>query len=579
MFSKHYQGELAFIRAAAKAYAEANPSTAGLLAERGGDPDVERLLEGFAFLAARVRGRVDDAVPEVIHDLAEILLPRYLRSVPACTIVEMTPAPGALRSGRRVAAGSEISSVPVDGTGCRFSTTTDLDLLPVSVEDVRVDSSVGAMPVLRVKLQSARQALADVFKPEGLRLLLHGELPLASTLLLWLARHLRGVRVCTDHGAVDLPSSAMRLVGLDPEFPLLPCPRLTPQGCRTLQEYFTLPQKLLFFQVRELHRATGIAAERFDLAFQFERPPALPAGVGKDTIRTNCVPAINLFRARGEPVAFKTRSEEHLVRASGFSPLEMEIDAVTSVVGVPRGPGRQVSYEPFAGVRPGKAEGHTRHYRLRRELSPRDGGLDTYISLPRSLEPGEEFQPETLTFDAVATNRSLPERLGLGDVSVPTESSPAMVSFRNIVPVSHPVRPPLGTELHWRLVAHLAANRASIASADGLRALLGLHNLQVLSDQQSGRANALRIESVRGVTSALSHRIIKGAPARGARYVVEVGEAGFAGPGDAFLFGCALCDLLASQASHVSFVEFVLRMTPSLREYTWPPRDGQKALF
>jgi type VI secretion system protein ImpG len=579
VFSKYYQSELAFIRAAGKAYAEANPGTARLLAERGGDPDVERLLEGFAFLAAHVRERVDDAVPEVIHDLTEIVLPQYLRPVPACTIVEMTPTPGELLTRHRVPAGSEIASVPVDGVSCRFTTTADLDLLPVSVEDVLVDRAVGATPVLRVLLRTVPQALPAVFQPAGLRLLLHGELPLASTLLLWLARHLRGVRVRTALGSADLPPSAVRLVGLEPEFSLLPWPRLAPQGYRPLQEYFTLPQKLLFFDVRDLHQAKAIAAERFEVAFQMERPPELPSRVAKDDIRTNCVPAINLFRAQGDPVTLKTMGEEHLVCPSGFSPLETEICSVTAVLGIPAGPGRRIRYEPFAGFRPGDGGGHARHFRLRRALSPRDGGLDTYISVTRSLEPDRQFEPETLTFDVTATNRALPQRLGLGDVSLPTDTSPMMASFRNIVPVSHPVRPPLGTELHWRLVAHLAANRASITSVEGLRALLGLYNLQALSDQQSGRANVLRVESVRAVTSALSHRIIKGAPARGTRFVVEVDEAGFAGPGDAFLFGCALDDLLASQASLSSFVELTLRMTPSLREYAWSPRDGQKVLL
>ena len=579
MFSKHYQSELAFIRAAGKAYAEANPSTAGLLAERGGDPDVERLLEGFAFLAARVRERIDDAVPEVIHDLTEIVLPQYLRPVPSCTIVEMVPEPGRLRTRHRVPAGSDVHSVPVDGTHCRFSTTADLDLLPVTVQDVIVDRAVGATPVLRVQLQAAPQALGAVFQPEGLRLFLHGEFPLASTLLLWLARHLRGVRVRAGNRAVDLPPSAVRLVGLEPEFPLLPWPRLAPQGYRALQEYFTLPQKLLFFDVRDLHLAKGIAAERFEIAFQLERPPELPSQVGKDSIRVNCVPAINLFRSAGEPVMSRASGEEHFVRAAGIPALHQEIHGVESVVGIPEGRGERIRYEPFAGFRCGAPGKPTFHYRLRRALSVIDRGLDTYISVVRPPDGSEQLGEEMLTLDVVARNRALPQRLKLGDVCVPTGALPALARTRNIVPVSHPIRPPLGTELHWRLVAHLAANRASVASPEGLRALLGLYNLQILSDQQSGRANVLRVESVRGVASALSHRIIKCAPARGTRFAIDVDEAGFAGPGDAFLFGCALDDLLASQASLSSFVELTLRLTPSLREYAWPPRNGQKVLL
>src|SRR3972149_4296981 len=118
MFSKFYQSELAFLRATGSAYAEAHPQAAGFLSGRGNDPDVERLLEGFAFLAARIRERLEDGLPEVTHDLTELLLPQYLRPLPAATVVEFTPLPGALRVRGRVPAGAELASVPVDGTAC-----------------------------------------------------------------------------------------------------------------------------------------------------------------------------------------------------------------------------------------------------------------------------------------------------------------------------------------------------------------------------------------------------------------------------------------------------------------------------
>src|SRR5205085_6605185 len=87
LFSKYYQSELSFLRDTGKAFARAHPQVAGLLAERGGDPDVERLLEGFAFLTARIRERIENAVPEVTYGLAELLIPHFLRPLPACAIV------------------------------------------------------------------------------------------------------------------------------------------------------------------------------------------------------------------------------------------------------------------------------------------------------------------------------------------------------------------------------------------------------------------------------------------------------------------------------------------------------------
>ena len=55
MFNKYYQDELTYLRELGKEFAAAYPAIAPLLAERGADPDVERLLEGVAFLTGRIR--------------------------------------------------------------------------------------------------------------------------------------------------------------------------------------------------------------------------------------------------------------------------------------------------------------------------------------------------------------------------------------------------------------------------------------------------------------------------------------------------------------------------------------------
>src|SRR6185312_2134946 len=110
---------------------------APMLAERG-DPDVERLLEGVAFLTGKIRQKVDDELPEVIHSVAALLFPHYVRQAPSTSIVEFTPLPNVVRERLLVARGSEVGSVPVDGISCRFRTTQDVELLPMAIEDVRV---------------------------------------------------------------------------------------------------------------------------------------------------------------------------------------------------------------------------------------------------------------------------------------------------------------------------------------------------------------------------------------------------------------------------------------------------------
>lgn len=581
MFSKHYQDELAFLRATGREYARANPATAGLLAERGGDPDVERLLEGFAFLAARIRERIDQSVPELVQDLAEMVLPQFLRPVPSATIVELSPIPGAVRVRTPVKAGSELGSVPVDGTACRFTTTADLDLLPVAVVETALDQSVGAAPALRLLLQLTAPAPAAVLHRDGVRFYLHGEYPLAAMLLLWVARYLRAVTVRNPAtgAAVELPAAAVRTPGLGQDLPLLPWPRLAPGGYRTLLDYFTLPQKLLFFDVLGLDAAKDLAGDRLELLLRFDRPPELPARPTRDMVRTNCVPAVNLFRCPGDPISVRALGEEHLVRAAGLSPSAAEVYDVAAVSGVAQGNGERSTYHAFAAFRHGADGPAARYYRLRRARSPVDGAVDTYLSVGRPSDAGAGLGPEVLSLDTLTTNRDLASRLRLGELCQPTRSSPSQARFRNIVPVTAPVRPSLGTELHWRLVAHLAANRVAASSADVLRALLALYNLPGAAEQQAGRANQLRIEAIEEVASAPARRLVGGAPARGTQVVVGLAENGFAGQGDAFLFGCAAADLLAGQVGLASFVELQLALRPSGRTLSWPARNGSKVLL
>ncbi len=574
MFSKYYQSELAYLRDVGKVFSQANPTVAGFLAERGGDPDVARLLEGFAFLTARIRERIDDAVPEVLHGLAELLLPQSLRPIPATTIVELTPQLRSLRGRVLVPKGTQLGATPVEGTACLFRTTADLELLPVQVLESTFEGSA-LNPTLKVQLQTTVAGRPEIFAPQGLRLFIHGDLPVSSLLLLWLSRYCRGVSVSSQgQSPVRLPASAVRPCGFDPKDALFPDSGGL-DAYRAVQELFALPQKFLFFEVKDLQAAQRVAADRFEITFEFERPPPMPARVGKDLLRVHCVPAVNLFQANAEPVRRDPLAHEAMLRAGGVDPLHMEIYTVDSVTGIRAGQSNRKQYPPFfAYAHAQQPPAEQAFYRLRRELSPVNDGIDTYLSIGTPGQTTPELAEETLSIELTCTNRSLPARLQLGDVSQPTATSPTVATFKNIVPVTKPVRPPLGSELHWRLVSHLALNHRSLGDAEALRAVLLQYNVQALADHPVGRANQLRIDAVRQVEMAPARRFVERAPVRGTRTVVQLEEAHFAGVGDAFLFGAVLDELFARNVTLNSFNELTVRLQPSNLELTWPPRSG-----
>ncbi|EDM76400.1 hypothetical protein PPSIR1_23744 [Plesiocystis pacifica SIR-1] len=588
MFAKFYQSELTYLREMGREFAAAHPNSAGLLSERSDDPDVERLLEGFAFLSARIRERVDDAVPEIVHGLAEMLLPQYLRPLPAMSIVEFKPQIKALRGIRNVPRGRSVGTNPIEGTSCTFRTCYDVDLLPLEVLSVDHDEAVANRPTLRVKLKTTEAGRPVIAREEGIRFFLAGDSALASTLLLWLLRYCEAVEVrSSEDRSVPrneplrvLTREHIRPVGLRAEEAVVPWPKFAPAGSRFVQEYFALPSKYMFVDVRGFEELE-FPGDYIELSFVFERPPDLPSPVTDESFRLHCTPVINLFECSAEPVKVDPLLPDQLLRASGIKPGHMEIYDVSSVVGVRPGRGNRRNYSnfyTFAHTRPNAdTDGY---YVLRRARSPIDEATDVSIRVAKG-GPGqaqgdkraEREDEETLSVELVCTNRGLPNELTIGDICKPVRGS-SVPPFSNITAVSPPIRAPLGGELQWRLLAHLALNRKRVTEPDTLRLLLSLYNFQAGSGSPAGRANELRVEAIRGTEFDAVTRMMEGAPVRGAETTVELDETRFASPGDAHLFGLVLDELLSTYCSINSFHQLRVRLHPSKVEFRWQPRNG-----
>ena len=579
MFNKYYQSELSYLRELGTEFAATHPELADVFAAKGGDPDVERLLEGFSFLTARLRARVDDAVPELVESLAQLSFPHYVRTLPSSAIVEFTPSTQALRARHNVPAGTELGARPVMGSACAFRTTVDLELLPAEVERVTLDESSARTTVLRLALRTTEAGRAAVFNGSSLRLHFAGPLAQASTLFLWFMRHLKAVHYRGDRLERELGDGKPRAASFAAGGALLPWPALGMEAPRLLQEYFLLPEALLFVDISGLERITpDEASDRFELLFHFTEPPDLPERLSNDHLRLNCVPVINLFEVSADPIALDRRTHEYLLRASGIDPHHMEIYEVHDVTGVRENHRERIQYTRFFSFEHAtRARDEQSYFTVRRTLSPIDSGLDTYLSVmtPRDVPPQQGG--ETLSISLTCTNRMLAANLRAGDICMPTPRSPTVARFRNITGVTPPIPPPLGSELYWRLLAHLAINQRSLGEGDNLRALCSLYCFE--GDQQQARANRMRAGSIRGVKMSLARRVVQDLVMRGIRSEVSVDETMFASVGDAFLFGQALDALFAALCPLNSFHQLQLQLHPSLADIAWPPRNGIKSPF
>lgn len=585
-FNKYYQDELAFLRDMGKEFSSAYPALAPMLADRGGDPDVERLLEGFAFLTGRVREKLDDELPELMHTVSQMLFPQMVRPLPATSVLEFTPLPNALRESRVVPRGSEVQSVPVDGTKCRFRTTRDCVMAPWTLDKVLLQDATAGQQELRLEFSLQQTGDLERILPQVLNLHLAGEPRDSLALLAHLSQLCTGVVLYDPEkgdgsSGVQLPRENLEVSGFAEEEALLPQDDTAFPGFRLLQEYYTLPAKFAFVDIDGIRRASELGEiNRLGVIIRLSHRMTDVRRLSVDEVKLHCTPVVNVFETTAEPVRLNKQRERYLVRPAALPVGQGDVYDILKVQTVVRG-GERVEIPPFLSFEhASQMEDRTRVFYTEHQRTTVVGnGADTYVALGTAEDSGVVVDAEVLSIDLLATNGPLANAVRAGEITEATPSSPPFAKFRNLSATTMYVPPPLGHDLGWRATAHAAMNLRSLTEPAVLRTALGVYNLQALVDRQAARANELRIDAVRDVRVTPGEKLYRGAAIRGVDIEVDLDESGFSGEGDMYLFGSILERLFAEYVSINSFSRTRVRGVSSNLEYRWPARSGNQTLL
>lgn len=629
-----YTQELAYLREMGAEFAAEFPKVAGRLGMETlevADPYVERLLEGFAFLAARVQLKIEAEQPSLIAQLIESVYPNFLSPVPSMLIARFTsdPTHPNLSKGHVLPRGSALVSQAIRGqqTQCEFRTSHDVTLWPVVLEDVRYFEHAPDLPLqrleqgspvrsgLRLRLRLAGGLQWAQVPLDTLRLYISAPDDTAFRLHELMAARLAGTWV---NAGPDAPLGAQRghlggpetlcPAGFAPSESLLPETRGTFSGYRLLQELAALPQRLLFFDLKALsQRLRDLKGAEAEVVVLFSiAQPSLEPLIDRNSLSLYCTPAINLFPKRLDRIPVDGGSWEYHAVPDRTRPLDFEVHSIQSVQG--HGTGRFALQEflpLYEGAVPGQAASSPAahgHYAVRR--TPRTMSTRQQVNGPRTAYLGDEVyltivdprhRPyaedlRQLSVQALVTNRDLPVLLP----SQPSQrdghgaSPPALWRLDAPGPVERidvlrgPTRPvsrqPEG-DLGWRLVSHLSLNHLELldqdprANAAALRRMLGLYGNADDAAWQRMTEGVLLLEA-RTLVRRLPYRgpITFGS---GVSFTLEVDESAFQGM-SALLFGSALDVFLARHAAINSFSQLSLRSNRRGHLVQWPARLGQR---
>lgn len=615
----YYNRELQHLREMGGEFAREFPKIAGRLGLEGfecADPYVERLLEGFSFLAARVQLKMDAEFPRFTQHLLEIIYPHYLTPTPSMAVVQFQPdaAEGTLDQGFIIPRTSELHSLLGKGeqTACEYRTAHEVTLWPIELSDVQYFA--GKEPVAQLELPNLHKVRAGIrlrlrttvpglnfnkLSLERLPLFLHGgdEIPaqmyeqlLANTVFI-MARP--GQRPAPWYEVI--PGHPIQRLGFADDQALLPQTPPSFQGYRLLHEYFAFPQRYLFVELGGLGAAVRRCAEpEMEVLILLDRAnPRLETVLEKQHIALFCTPAINLFPKRADRIHLSDQFVEPHVVPDRTRPMDFEVYQIKSVTGI-GAEGEEQEFWPFYAAYDHLDQREQRAFytlhRMPRLLSssqkrsgPRSSyiGNEVFLALVDANEAPYRANLRQLAVTTLCTNRDLPLHMpiGLGDADFTMTSGAPVRSVRCLAGPTKPQPSHAHGDTAWRLISHLSLNYLSLTDSSERQGAAAFRELLALYGDVAEAATRKQIDGVRSIRSVpITRRAPIAGPiafARGLEVNITLDEAAFEGAG-IFLLGAVLEQFFAKYVSINSFTETVVHSSERGEIMRWPARIGKR---
>lgn len=604
---RYYEEELTGFRQRGREFGEAYPSAAGRLRldrSQHADPHVERLIQSFSFMNARIRKKLDDDFPELTDALLSILYPHYIAPTPSMATVQFKPEPANLPpSGATITRHSNIRTQAFGGVPCRYRTSYPVELWPVEITKAKMVTApfpdtmqppADANGAISLTLNVTGGHVFNSLALKNLRIHFDGE----SQFVAQLYEIIFNQCVSVEFRSTLDPSNSFSLapeaciapVGFSSSEAIVPYPKNSFVGYQLLTELFTFPEKFAYADLSGFQEvAARHMGNQIEVTFFISNAPArMASAIDQNAFKLGCTPVVNLFERICEPIQLSQKKVRYRVTPDVHHPDAYEVYSVDSVRSAD--PHNERVYHPFYSFqKPVSGEGSDAFwYGSRKEsLRPRDDGTDVFLHF---VDPN--FDPRVpaeaaLTVFATCTNRDMPVHLQAGreKLRFQLEAAIPVKSIECLHYPTAPLRASLGRKAQWQLISHLSLNHLSISDSehalDSLKQILRLYDFSDRnSDSQRSATNRQMIEGINSISSRRVTRRI-GSPAdsafcRGLQLEMNLDEEKYIGIG-AFLFASVMRHFFGKYASINSFAELVA--TTQQREQPlrhWAPVTGEE---
>ncbi|HMN18380.1 MAG TPA: type VI secretion system baseplate subunit TssF [Ignavibacteriaceae bacterium] len=609
---KYFEREYNFLQTAGEEFAKKHPTLGSRLrmSERERkDPFVERLFEGFAFLAGRIQERLDDEFPEIAGGILEILFPNLLKPFPSCSILQLKHKPGAISKPIVVKKGSEIQTASAkykvrykvyagvsdksrltekeEPADFIFRTTQDVIVRPMTLSDVTVEDSTKGNTILKLKIQPDRNVDYESLQMNNFQLYLQGAASIKFELLYFLTNFVSSVSVKelsdTKTAYTEIKDFKIEIPDLYSEDysardnSILPYSKQTFSGYKLLQEYFSFPEKFFFIQINGLEQfKSSEQSGPFEIKIDFNRRIVKEKWATLKNISLHCTPIVNLFSRMTEEVIVNQRLPEYYIVPDIDRRKSREIYSVDKVSGISESKIEQYKYIPISSHdildTSDPDYNYKRFFSVFRRTQVSDMS-ETFIRLFGPSMEEDDFPKETLSIQATLSNGFLPASyLEVGVIKEPI-NFPVGIEASNITIPTDVLEGPDKSNYLWSLIANLSVSYTSLSEVETLKNILNLYNwFKVHNHPNKKRIDGiLKIDKPKIISKIKNRSII-----RGIEFHITIDPNEFEhGAGDIYLFGLILNKFLSQYVTVNSFIQLRITESGTNKEYLWEPIIGK----
>ncbi|MBN2834405.1 MAG: type VI secretion system baseplate subunit TssF [Candidatus Delongbacteria bacterium] len=584
----YYLRELNTLRTEGVEFAKMNPGLSSFLSQEGQDPDVERLLEGFAFLTGKLRQKFDEELPEVSNSLVQLLWPNYVRPIPSYAIIKFNAPKNSTETAVVLRDTQVLAEKSLDGVICKFKTCYETKVMPLEIEDVEyLVSGQKSSIELQLKMTS-KGSLSDInFEP--LRIFLGGSKFMSRELFLFLNRYIEKIELIIEDEenntkALELPKDSIKSVGFNAAETILPYPSNIFDAYIVLHEYFCYQEKYLFVDLFNLQNIKNISdsfvsnANKFTIKISFSKYFNATQSPGRDDFFLYCTPVVNLFESDSIPIRKSSHEDEYMLMPSELSKSQCEVFSILNVRGWVQSKNRYQDYFPFESFV--NVDENYEYYSSKVKLNDTQNRTETYLRFSASQKTAQniEHNNAVVSVRMLCTHRDLPSKLHLGAICSVDANSNCSVEFKNLTIPSISYPPPIGGDFLWKIISNMSLNYLSIKDIKTLKVILKTYDFLGENDLRQKKKTTSILEGLTSITTKRTEMIYEGMAIRGLETEITLDPSKFIGVGEAYLFSSVLNEFLSLYSSINSFHRFIVNIE-NYEIFSWTPKIGFKDMF